>query len=195
MTDTFSKPVLSGTTQEDAGMVNDPLSANQEMVLKMAWIKLDDLFDSFEGGPHLKDRSKTGWDAAKSSLLMSYALGRINYGNPPLNFNSSDFPYDSDSIVLAQALVVEIIKHLIRSYTERPETSGGGNYSYMSRNQYSQLWKPALDMEEAYLQEVLRIFRRKYLGLGNAKGLISVRGINGLPINRGFYRARGFRWF
>lgn len=195
MSDTFDKPVISGIATEDNFMVDNPLTAAQEYVIKMAWVKLDDLFDSMEGGPHLKDRSKTGWDAAKSALLIPYALGRINYGQPPLSFNADDFPYNSDSIVLSQALVIEIIKHLIRSYVEQPQPMGGGSYSYMSRRDYAQLWQPILENEEAYLTELLRHFRRKYLALGNSKGLISIRGINNIAPNRGQMRARGFRWF
>lgn len=195
MSDTFDKPVIGNVASQDDSYVDDPLTADQELVLKTAWIKLDDLFDSLPGGPHLKDRSKTGWDAAKSSLLFSYALARINYGNPPLNFNATDFPYNTDGIVLSQALVVEIIKHFIRSYTEQPQPQGGGSYAYLSRRDYAQLWQPALEMEESYFQELVRIFRRKYLGLGATKGLIAHKGIYSMPPNWGRLRSRGFRWF
>lgn len=193
MSDTFDKPTVGGYADTNDTMVSDPLSPGQEMILKLAWIKLDDLYDSIEGGPHLKDRSKTGWDAAKSSLLLTYALGRINYGQPPLSFSVTDFPYDTDAIVLSQALVIEIIKHLIRSYTEQPSPQGGGNYAYMSRQEYAQRWQPVLEQEEAYFAELVRVFRRKYLNLGQSKGLISIRGINNLGVNRGHLRARGFR--
>jgi hypothetical protein len=192
MSDTFDKPVIGGLST-DPLVVDDPLTEDQEYVLKMAWVKLDDLFDSMEGGPHLKDRSKTGFDAAKSSLLMGYALAKINYGNPPLAFTPATFPYDTDSIVLSQSLVIQIIMHLIRSYTEQPTPQGTG-YSRLSRKDYAQMWQSVLQTEQKEFEELVRIFRRKYLGLGHSAGLIRPRHGYGMGIQLGRNRARGW-WY
>lgn len=172
----------------------DPINIDAAAVVALAWVKVDDCFDSFPGGPHLREKSKTGWDEAKTALLLPYALARINYGNPLLSFTQDDFPYDTDHIVLTQALVIEIIKHLMRSYVEDPLPMGGGSYAYLSRRDYIERWKVILDQEEAFFTELVRMFRRKYLGLGGVKGLISVpRGIRGqFPYS--IWRTRGGRF-
>lgn len=192
MSDTFDKPTM-GELATEATYVNDPLSEAQERVVREAWVKFDDLFDSRFGGPHLKDRSKTGFDAAKTSLLLGYALGHINYGNPPLTFTLTDFPFETDSVLLSQALVIEIIKHLMRSYTEQPTPTGSG-YARLSRDQYMQRWAQILETEQQTFDDMVRIFRRRYLNLGHTAGLVQRKPGMGPGYNRGTWRARGWRF-
>jgi hypothetical protein len=192
MTDTFDKPSIAGIAT-DPSYVSDPLTEAQERVVREAWVKFDDLFDSRFGGPHLKDRSKTGFDAAKTSLLLGYAMARINYGNPPLDFDQDTFPYETDSVLLSQALVVEIIKHLMRSYTEQPTPTGSG-YARLARQDYLQKWAQILETEEKTYEDMVRMFRRRFLGLGHTAGLIQRRHGVGLGNMRGRLKARGQWW-
>jgi hypothetical protein len=192
MTDTFDKPVISGIAT-DANYVSDPLTEAQERIVRLAWLKFDDLFDSRFGGPHLKDRSKNAFDAAKTSLFLSYAIGRINYGNPPLTFTMDDFPYDTDSVLLSQALVIEIILHLMRSYTEQPTPTGSG-YARLSRQDYLQRWQAVLEAEMKVYEDMVRIFRRRYLNLGHTAGIIQRRHGVGLGNMRGRLKSRGQWW-
>lgn len=191
MSDTFNVPQIADLAT-DSTTIDNPLTEDQERVVREAWIKLDDLFDSLEGGPHLKDRSKTGFSSAKSALLLDYAIAKINYGNPILSFTSGDFPYDTDSILLSQALVIEIIQHLIRSYTEQPTPQGSG-YARLSRKDYSQAWQQTLQTEQKIFDDMVRYFRRKYLNLGNSAGLIDMRHSRVFNPNvRAQWRARGW---
>lgn len=195
MSDTFDKPIIQDLFTSDPDWVPDTLSEDQEKVIKLAWVKLDDLFDSVEGGPHLKDRSLTGWDAGKTALLIPYVIAQINYGQPPLNFNLDTFPWDNNEVLVAQGLVVEIIRHLIRSYVEQPTPQGSG-YSHLSRKDYSQAWMSILAEEKEIFDKMLLYFRRSQLNLGGGAGLLAYKnmGMYGSRPYRGFLRARGFRW-
>lgn len=193
MTDTFDPPVIADVTDTE-DYIETPLTQEIELVVKTAWVKFDDLFDSIDGGPHLKDRSKNNFNIAKSALLVPYALNRINYGNPPLGFTHVDFPFETDSAVLAQSLVIEIILHLMRSYTEQPTPTGSG-YARLARQDYLQRWQAVLESEMKLYEDMVRFFRRKYLNLGHTAGLIDFRRGQGWDGNyRGRQRARGWRF-
>lgn len=194
MSDTFPKPIIDDVFPGDTDWIPETLTPDQEMAVKLAWVKLDDLFDSIEGGPHLKDRSLTGWDAAKTALLLPYVIGYINYGQPPLDFNLDTFPWDENGILVSQGLVVEIIKHLIRSYTEQPTPQGSG-YARLSRKDYAQAWMPILEQEKEMFEMMLKFFRRSYLQLGSGAGLLTYKNFGAARGRRGIFRARGIRWY
>lgn len=196
MSDTFNSPQINNLFAGNPDLVPGSLSEDQEVIVKMAWAKLDDLFDSDEGGPHLKMRSKNNWTAEKSALLLPYVITGINLGQPPLSFNIDNYPYgDTDAtVLLAQGLVVQILKHLIRSYTEQPVPQGTG-YSHLSRKDYAQAWQSVLQAEQEEFDKMLIFFRRRYLDLGRGAGLIARKNWSGLPPNRGLMRARGWRWY
>jgi hypothetical protein len=150
------------------------LTPEQQTILDLAWLRVDDCFDSIPGGPWLRDVSKQQFGLEKSALLMPFAIDRINAGNPPTNFTLEDYPYTDDHTLLARSLAIEIIRHLMRSYVEQPLPQGGGNITYLSRRDYQQRWGEILQDELAEFKEMLKWFKRKYLGLGDRKGLIQV---------------------
>jgi hypothetical protein len=150
------------------------LTPEQQTILDLAWLRVDDCFDSIPGGPRLRDVSKQQFGLEKSALLMPFAIDRINAGNPPTNFTLEDYPYTDDHTLLARSLAIEIIRHLMRSYVEQPLPQGGGNITYLSRRDYQQRWGEILQDELAEFKEMLKWFKRKYLGLGDRKGLIQV---------------------
>jgi len=99
------------------------LTPEQQFALDLAWLKVEDGFDSLPGGPYLLDITRKSFNQQKSSLLMPFALQRINYTFPnpstPI-FDLVSFPWTDHHTLMAQALTLEIIQHLIRSYSEVP---------------------------------------------------------------------------
>lgn len=160
------------------------LTPEQQTALDLAWLKVEDGFDSMPGGPYLLDITRKNFNAEKSSLLFPFALNRINYtfANPRTDFDLRSFPWQSDHVLMAQALTMEIILHLIRSYVEVPNPTGSGNITYLDRTQYEQRWMEIYKTEEEQFQNALRVFKRQYLQLGKARGLVDSKQGRLVPI-------------
>jgi len=163
---------------------NGVLNPEQQTALDLAWLKVEDGFDSMPGGPYLLDITRKNFSPEKSSLLFPFALNRINYTfpNPRTDFDLSSFPWQSDHVLMAQALTMEIILHLIRSYVEVPNPTGSGNITYLDRTQYEQRWMEIYKTEEEQFQNALRVFKRQYLQLGKARGLVDSKQGRLVPI-------------
>ena len=59
----------------------------------MAWLKLEDCFDSELGGPHLRDRTLANFDKTKMAGLVSSALYNIGATLAPAQTYTNDtFP-------------------------------------------------------------------------------------------------------
>ena len=160
------------------------LPPEQQTALDLAWLKVEDGFDSMPGGPYLLDITRKNFSAEKSALLFPFALNRINYTfpNPRTDFDLRSFPWQNDHVLMAQALTLEIILHLIRSYVEIPNPTGSGNITYLDRTQYEQRWMEIYKTEEEQFQNALRVFKRQYLQLGKARGLVDSKQGRLIPI-------------
>lgn len=179
-------PSLPGTSLTDM----------QQTCLDLAWLKVEDAFDSFPGGPYLLQVSKQNFGEQKIALLFPFAFGRINseIPNPPTTFDANSFPYGTDAPLFAQALVLEIILHLIRSYVEQPDPQGSGNITWLSRKDYEQRWKEVWDLEHELFLEMLRAFKRKYLNLGRTKGVLHWKAGRLMPLPMRTRVPRTFGW-
>lgn len=136
-----------------------------------AWMKLEDLFDSELGGPWLSDETKANFDRNKLKMLLPDALYLINQGYQPVTtFNDVDFP-QAHMPLLSQAMLVEAIYHLMRSYVEQP-IPAGGNVNWFDRRDYLQRWQSVLALEEKRLMERIDIFKREYTGFGSSALLV-----------------------
>jgi hypothetical protein len=161
------------------------LTPEQQTALDLAWLKVEDGFDSMPGGPYLLDITRKNFSQEKSSLLFPFALNRINYTfpNPPSpNFNLSTFPWQASHILMAQSLTLEIILHLMRSYTEIPLPTGSGNITLLDRTTYEQRWTEIYQVEEEQFKNALRVFKRQFLQLGKARGLVDSKQGRLVPI-------------
>jgi hypothetical protein len=161
------------------------LTAEQQTTLDLAWLKVEDCFDSIPGGPYLLDISRKNFSQQKTALLFPYALARINYTfpNPPTPiFDLSDFPYGNHHTLFAQSLVLEIIQHLMRSYVEIPLPIGSGNITLLDRTTYEQRWHEIYEAEKEYFENMLRVFKRAYLQLGKSRGLVDSKQGRLVPI-------------
>lgn len=161
------------------------LTPEQQFALDLAWLKVEDGFDSIPGGPYLYDISRKNFNQEKMALLFPYALERINYTfpNPPSpHFNLNDFPWKDYHTLMGQALTLEIIHHLIRSYVEVPMPTGSGNITYLDRTTYQDRWREIYGAEEEQFKNTLRVFKRSYLQLGKARGLVDSKQGRLVPI-------------
>src|ERR1019366_1625959 len=98
------------------------LTADEQTCLDLAWLKVEDSFDSMQGGPYLLEVQKQSFGPQKMALLFTYALARINWTipNPPTPaFDLQTFDWNNHAL-MAQAMTLEIIAHLRRSYVEMP---------------------------------------------------------------------------
>jgi hypothetical protein len=181
--------------------VVDPLETTGEAtndvdrVVDRAWMKLEDLFDSQLGGPHVRDRTLQHFDREKLKRLLPDAFyGINNFYQPATSYNEESFNFEGHGPLLAQALLVESIMHLIRSYVEQPNPLGG-NPSYFDRRDYLQRWQSVLDAERTKLEQWLDLFKRGQMGFDSS---LLVSGYSGYSQRYPRY-ARGrypyvFRW-
>ena len=142
----FDTPTQSLTIADDADLPTS-LTPEQELVVNLAWLKFENLFDSESGGPRLQDISPNLFDPYRAALLIPYALDRINYTNPMTNFDAVSFPYATDPGILAESLVIEMITHLIRSYVEQWLPTGSGNITYNQRRDFLDRWQTELKVK------------------------------------------------
>jgi hypothetical protein len=140
------------------------------------WIKFADLFDSPEGGPNLQTYYQTHFSRNRIAQLLKTAVGLLNTTAQPFQSYSIDvpgqFPIQQWGPLLGQALYVEVLKHLIRSYVEQPAFVGG-SVTRLDRRDYMDRWQSVLDEERKQLKSQLDIFKISNMGLGKPKVLVS----------------------
>lgn len=150
--------------------VIDPLESssegttNLEKALDMSWMLFEDLFDSELGGPFLRDRTMAQFNRNKMDRLAPRAFYRIgNTFQPASSYDETNFPFAGHTPLFTQAMLVETINHLMRSYVEQP-SQPNANIPYFDRRDYLNRWKLILDGEEKLLIDWLDLFKRDQLG-------------------------------
>jgi hypothetical protein len=147
-----------------------------------AWEKFEDCFDSESDGPWLQDMTNKWFNQRKMENFIDDALMDINVQNPTTNlaltnfFNVNETPPapNADLPVLTQGVVVQIIRHLIRSYTEQPNPVGA-QIAWQDRRDYLQRWQSVLQIEQAQYLRLLALYKRRFLGLGSTATLVSTK--------------------
>ncbi len=155
----------------------DNLTDALKMVVDSVWMRFADLFDSPNGGPNLSTYYQTNWGRGRIAQLLRIAVGRLNTVAQPYSTYSIDpggpaFPTDKWGALLEQALYVEALKHLRRSYVEQPDYQGS-TISRLDRRDYMQRWGEVLADEEALLRPQLDHFKIRQMGLGRPAVLVS----------------------
>ena len=180
----------------------DALPPTWQGVIESVWVKFADLFDSPYGGPNLQVYVQTHFGRNRLAQLLVTALQRLNTASSPhatYEFGGISFPFASWGGLLVDALYIEVLKHLIRSYTEQPEAVLGTTVSRLDRRDYMDRWKSVLDMETEAFKSDLSKYRMAHLGLGNFSVLVAggAFGNWGPEINPGGVGAaasRGYYW-
>ncbi len=153
----------------------DVLSPDWRAVVEAVWVRFADLFDSPLGGPNLQVYAQTRFGRNRMAQLLRQAVGRLNTISQPHQTYSveGDFPFTAWGALVEQALYVETIKHLIRSYVEQPEVALAAAVSRLDRRDYMQRWQEMLAIEQSDLVSQLDNFKISSLGLGNVRVLVS----------------------
>jgi hypothetical protein len=148
-----------------------------KQIVTNVWIRFEDTFDSPQGGPHLQVYFQTQMSRGRLAQLLRLALGFLNTMAQPYSSFSADpqrgeFPYAQWGPLLEQALYVETLKHLIRSYTEQPMPNGI-TVARMDRRDYTDRWRAVLDDEMQWFKQQLDVFKISMMGLGRPRVLVS----------------------
>lgn len=162
--------------------------------IRQAWMKIEDCFDSEQGGPWLKDMTLAVFDQSKLRGLLPEVLMDINNQMPYTNYTESSFPYTANDgeAVMAQGLLVAAIRHLMRSYTEQPDVTSSP-VAFMDRKRYQQAWKAQYDVELPLFEKTLTRFKLRDYDLSHGSLLLGTKAGRMLPapmrsrnVGRGF---------
>lgn len=176
-----------------------PLS-DVDLIAENVWLRLEDCFDSTEGGPWLRDVTLSYFNKAKIPQFINDALMDINMQPPMTSFLLKDFTTvgpggedDTDMPILVQGVLLAVIRHLMRAYTEQP-TPAGANIPYEDRKDYLQRWQTIYQIELERYTRWLALWKRQFLGLGKTALLISTKAGRLIPapmrtryVGRGYY--------
>lgn len=200
--------LLSGEkrTYRDEFQVEDPMVdppetyANQ--IGKEVWSRLEDCFDSEDGGPWLRDMTLLYFEPSKVERFIAEGMLRINVyppattldlsffttpiPNPDPNLAPGTLQPDPDRIVLVQATLLAVIRHLMRAYVEQPNPQGA-NIVWQDRRDYLQRWQSIYTIEEAAFKEMVLLWKRSFYNFG--QGALSVHSKAGRLYPTG-WRAR-----
>jgi len=144
----------------------------EDLAIDRSWLKLEDCFDSSLGGPWLRDMTMNNFSRQKMSKLAPDAMYRINYGYYPVtSFTEASFDYDHDGPLFSQALLVETIYHLMRSYVEQPSPDGNP-VTWFNRRDYLARWQGILEIEEKKFNNWLDTWKTQFFGFGAGAMLI-----------------------
>ncbi len=151
----------------------DALDPGMKQIVDDTWIKFSDIFDSPEGGPNLQTYYQSHFSRNRLAQLLRTAVGLLNTTAQPFQtYGLDNFPVAQWGPLLGQALYVEVIKHLTRSYVEQPAFVGG-NVTRLDRRDYLDRWQSILVDERKQLKQQLDTFKISNMGLGKPKILVS----------------------
>jgi hypothetical protein len=170
-----------------------PATTTADKIVERAWVKLEDLFDSELGGPWLRDKTVQSFGREKMKFLLTDALYIINNEYQPVTyFDETDWPEEHIPLA-AQALLVESIYHLVRSYVEQ-WSANTTQVGWFDRRDYMTRWQTVLQSEEQKLMRLLDLFKTGQLGFGQTSLLV---GGYSTPITRmsRFWRTRHPKYF
>jgi hypothetical protein len=199
----------------DEFFVFDPLNVAattfKDQIASEVWMRIEDCFDSQEGGPWLRDRTLSYFDESKVKRFIPEGLVRVNSYPPITNFGLDAFTTfspstdpaelaldpnakepDSDRIIIVQATLLVVIRHLMRSYVEQYNPTGA-NVVWQDRRDYQQRWQAIYQIEEPYFKEMVALWKRNFLRYGTGSLLVHSKAgrLYGPGYNRAWSVGRG----
>lgn len=166
---------------------NPPEPTPEEALVDSVWMKLEDCFDSEEGGPWLRDMTLAYFDKRKIPEFFGDAILDINLQPPETHVSIGEFLVelpdgtpDPDMPLAAQGVLLAVIRHLMRAYVEQPLPTGA-QVVYEDRRDYLQRWQTIYQIELERYTRWLALWKRKYVGLGKSKLLVGAKAGRMLP--------------
>lgn len=181
-----------------------PVFTQSFVVAAWAWSKFEDCFDAEEEGPWLRDMTLNYFNKEKMEDFIDAALMDINLQNPPTAIDIARFVMPAPAVdeqpiattdlpLLATGVMIQVIRHLMRSYTEQPAPTGA-QIAWHDRRDYLQRWQSVYQIELAQYMRILALWKRQFLGLGHSKLLVSAKAGRLIPapmrtrfIGRGYW--------
>jgi hypothetical protein len=161
--------------------LNPPPITREREIGQEVWMRLEDCFDSEEGGPWLRDMTLAYFEPSKVERFIAEGLLLINQYPPTTNLDLGFFTEptintdpllppetyqaDPDRHIIVQATLIAVIKHLMRSYVEQPNLVSG-NAVWQDRRDYLQRWQSVLTAEQADFKFIVTLWKRQFLDLG-----------------------------
>ena len=167
------------------------LSDEAKEVVDTTKERFADLFDNDEFGPFLQEF--TTMDDNRLATLLDVGIGNLTIylTFTGLTWGIDTFPYIRPIFrqVAIMALTVEIIKHLIRSYVEIPDTSRVGAPD-IQRRDYLTRWQSVLkDYEDQLRQAAKKLDSELYMD--DFEGGVRSRVLVDYPSMAGWYAPLG----
>ena len=158
------------------------------VIADAAWKKLEDCFDAEDEGPWLRDMTMNYFNKDKMEAFINEALFDINIQHPPTDLTIGAFAYENsgqtyataDLPLMAQAVFMAVLRHLMRSYVEQPNPVGA-QIAWHDRRDYLQRWQSVYAIEEEHYKRFLALFKRRFLGLGHSRVLVSSKAGRLIP--------------
>lgn len=162
------------------------LGTHLEQIADEVWMRLEDMFDSDEGGPWLRDVTHRFFDPTKIETFVSEALLQVNNTPPMTEIDLGYFLIQipntdpmligettttPDRYIVVQGTLLAVIRHLIRSYTEIPDVRGA-NVVFEDRRDYFQRWQMVYQMEEQAFNKTLALWKRQFYSFGKSAVLV-----------------------
>jgi len=169
-----------------------------KVVADGVWTKLEDCFDAEDEGPWVQDVTMNFFREEKIEKFINDALFDINYQNPPTgltiaNFVNTDNTVTSNYPLLVQAVFVQALRHIMRSYVEQPMPTGA-QIAWQDRRDYLQRWQSMYELEMQQYLRWVALYKRGFLQLGHSKLLVSAKAgrlipapMRGRSVGRGYW--------
>jgi len=165
-----------------------------DSAVDLCWLKLEDCFDSEFGGPWLRDMTMRVFDKTKVREFTPTVLLQINQQMPFTTYTIDGFPWaNGDATALfGQGLLVESIRHLMRSYTEQPDVVSSP-VAFLDRKRYAEAWRTVYTEEEKLFERWLNRWKLASIDITHASMLLGSKAGRMLPapmrsrnVGRGF---------
>jgi len=178
----------------------ESLRDQEKSVIEQVTWMLGDLFDSTEGGPNLIEPFQTHYDYERLAQAQRRAVTRTNYIGFPVTHwgvgpNTEQVPSQFEGL-LVLGTYLEVIRHLVASYTEIPLFQGA-NVTFTDRRDYAQRWQSVFSQDWPEYVTYVKMAKRKLLQLGRGALLVGggVYGGNALGIfQAGTYASQVRSW-
>jgi hypothetical protein len=156
-----------------------------KIVADGVWTKLEDCFDAEDEGPWVQDVTMHFFREEKMEKFINDALFDINYQNPPTNVGIESFVTSNniptvDYPLLVQAIFVQVLRHLMRSYVEQPLPTGA-QIAWQDRRDYLERWRSMYDLEMIQYERWLALWKRGFLQLGHSRLLVAAKAGRLIP--------------
>ena len=116
-----------------------------------------DLFDNDEFGPFIEEF--TAFSDDRWAMLLDLAVGDVAVGMTyqGATWTQSNYPYSAPAArrALQLALTIEMVRHLVRSYTEIPDTGRVGAPDLVRRD-YMSRWQSVLSDYQQQLKDACK---------------------------------------